>query len=122
MCDKSLLREMISQILEAIHRIERRFSGITNPNDFVSSDQGIDKLDAICMMLLAIGESCKKIDKITDGILFGKFPEIDWKGVKGIRDIISHHYFDINAEIVFSVCRKRIPGLKSVFQLILEEL
>ena len=28
-----------------------------------------------------------------------------------MRDIISHHYFDLNAEVVFSVCEDRIPGL-----------
>ncbi len=28
-----------------------------------------------------------------------------------MRDIISHHYFDLNAEVVFSICKDRIPGL-----------
>ena len=116
MCDQSLIDEIISQMLEAIKRIERRFTGIQNPNDFVSSTEGIDRLDGICMMLIAIGESCKHLDKITDGTLFAQYSEIDWKGIKGIRDIISHHYFDINAEIVFSVCSKRIPLLKTTLQ------
>jgi hypothetical protein len=47
--------------------VERRSSGIGNANDFVTSDEGIDRLDAICMMLIAIGESCKHLDKMTDG-------------------------------------------------------
>jgi len=117
MCDDSLLKEIISQMLEAIVRIERRFNGIETPNDFVSSNEGIDRLDGICKMLIAIGESCNKhLDKITEGSLFAQYPEIDWKGVKGIRDIISHHYFDINAEIVYSACRNRIPQLKTILQ------
>jgi len=33
-----------------------------------------------------------------------------------MRDIISHHYFDINAEIVFTVCRKHIPEIKHAFE------
>jgi uncharacterized protein with HEPN domain len=116
MCDQSLIKEIVSQMINAIERIERRFKGIENPNDFVSSNEGIDRLDGICMMLIAIGESCKHLDKITRGTLFLQFPEIDWKGIKGIRDIISHHYFDINAEIVYSVCSKRIPLLKTTLQ------
>ncbi len=116
MYDISLVREIVNQMLEGIERIERRFNGIGNPNDFASSNEGIDRLDAICMMLIAIGESCKHLDKITDGTLFVKYPEIDWKGVKGIRDIISHHYFDINSEIVYSVCKKHIPELKKALQ------
>jgi len=63
------------------------------------------------MMLIAIGESLKNPDKITNGKLLVSLPEIDWKGAKGIRDIISHHYFDLNAEMVFSVCRDRLPSL-----------
>ena len=116
MPDHALVQEIIRQILEAIGRIERRASGITAPNDFMSSDEGIDRLDAICMMLIAIGESCKHLDRITGGQLFAQRPEIDWRGVMGIRDVLSHHYFDINAEVVYSVCRNRIPGLRTAFE------
>ncbi len=61
------------------------------PDDFLVSDAGIDKLDAICMMLIAIGESLTNLDRVTDGKFLEKFPEVDWKGAKGMRDIISHH-------------------------------
>ncbi|MPM81584.1 hypothetical protein SDC9_128638 [bioreactor metagenome] len=122
MCDTPLVREILSQMLTAIGRIERRFSGISCPEDLLSSDEGIDRLDGISMMLIAIGESCKNLDKVSDGVLLSRYPEVDWKGVKGIRDIISHHYFDINAEIVYSVCRNHIPGLRTAFERILLDL
>jgi|GEM_PF-3895419 hypothetical protein len=44
----------------------------------MTSDEGIDRLDAICVMLIAIGESCKHLDKITDGKLLARYPSIDW--------------------------------------------
>ena len=111
MFDKELVDEILSQVLTAAHRIERRSKDIFEPDDFLISDAGIDKLDAICMMLIAIGENLKNLDKVTDGKLLVRFPEVDWKGAKGMRDIISHHYFDLNAEVVFSICKDRIPGL-----------
>lgn len=111
MFDTELVEEILKQILTAAHRIERRSRDIFEPDDFLISDAGIDKLDAICMMLIAIGESLKNLDKVTDGKLLIRFPEVDWKGAKGMRDIISHHYFDLNAEVVFSICKNRIPGL-----------
>ena len=43
--DIPLLREILTQMLEACSRIERRFIGIESPDDFLSSDAGIDKLD-----------------------------------------------------------------------------
>ena len=111
MFDNELVHEILSQILASANRIERRCVGIVTPDDFLVSDEGIDKLDAICMMLIAIGENLKNLDKITSGTLLPQYPEVDWKGAKGMRDIISHHYFDLNAEMVFTICRERIPGL-----------
>jgi len=122
MYDKTLVKEILSQILIAIDRVDRRSSGIFSAADFIDSEEGTDMLDAISMMLIAIGESCKNLDKITDGKLLPLYPEIDWKGVKGMRDVISHHYFDINAEIVFHVCKTHIPNLKEIFQKMMKDM
>lgn len=65
MSDPALVREVLSQILMGARRIERRAASVIVPNDFLDSDAGLDKLDAICMMLIAIGESVKNLDKIT---------------------------------------------------------
>lgn len=46
MFDKNLAREILSQMLQAISQINRRFSGITSANDFLASDEGIDRHDA----------------------------------------------------------------------------
>ena len=111
MYDRELVIEILEQILTAARRIERRFANIAEPDDFLVSEEGIDRLDAICMMLIAIGENLKNLDKITGGTILPRYPEIDWKGAKGMRDIISHHYFDLDAEVVFSICKDRVPGL-----------
>jgi len=116
MYDRELVQEVVNQILIAIDRIERRIQKISTPNDFLSSELGIDMLDSIAMMLITIGENCKNLDKMTKGSLMSQFNEVDWKGVKGMRDIISHHYFDINAEIVFFTCKKKIPPLKEILE------
>lgn len=102
-------------------RIERRFEGITAPNDFVSSDEGLDRLDAIAMMLIAIGESIKKIDKITSGKLLEAFPEIHWPGVKGTRDIIAHDYFGIDQDEIYNICVNDLGPLKEALHKMREE-
>ncbi len=121
MFDEELVCEILSQILEAAGRIERRLTSISSPEDFLSSEEGIDKLDGICMMLIAIGESLKNLDKVTEGTVLAGHPEVDWRGAKGIRDIISHHYFDLNADVIFSVCKERLPGLVKTVNVILKE-
>jgi len=122
MSDPALVREILTQILEATARIERRFAPIQSAEDFLADDEGIDRLDAICMMLIALGESLKNLDKVTGGELLGRYPQVDWTGAKGIRDIISHHYFHLDAEVVYGVCRERLPGLVAAVKAMREEL
>ena len=122
MYDIELVREVLRQIHEAGKRLERRFSTIQSPEDFLATEEGLDRLDAICMMLIAIGESIKNLDKITGGTLLCKYPEVDWKGAKGARDIISHHYFDLNIEVVFGICQNDIKVLVGTIEEIIMDL
>ena len=116
MHDKLLLRENLLQINEALNRIKRRFSSISAVDDFLDSEYGLDMLDSIAMMLIAVGENFKKIDKETEGMLLSDYPDINWTGVKGIRDVLSHHYFNIDAEVIFRVCKKDLPDLHFAVQ------
>jgi len=88
----------------------------------MDTPEGLEKLDGICMQLIAIGESLKNIDKITNKTLLEKYPQVDWKGAKGIRDIISHHYFDLDAEEIYFVCDTKLDTLIKTIEKILEDL
>lgn len=122
MYDAELIAELLDQILMAAHRIERRFSPIRTADDFLISDEGIDRLDGIAMMLIVLGESIKNLDKATNGTLLPRFPEVDWKGAKGVRDVISHHYVDLNAEVIFDICQTFIPPLIATIEKMRQEI
>jgi len=122
MYDKSLVIEILSQILNASKTVEQRFETVNSIDYFMDTPEGLEKLDAICMQLIAIGESLKNIDKITDKTLLEKYPQVDWKGAKGIRDIISHHYFDLDAEEIYFVCDTKLNTLIKTIEIILEDL
>jgi uncharacterized protein with HEPN domain len=122
MYDKELIRDILNQILDAIQKVRSRFAPIKIVDDFTNSQEGMEKLDSICMQLIAIGESLKNIDKITNNALLNKYPEIDWKGAKGLRDIITHHYFDIDSEQIFWVCNNQIPLLAKTIKKIISDL
>ena len=64
MYDRSLLLKLFLEIEEAIRRIERRFTGISSPSDFTRDNEGLDRLDGISMMLIAISENIRHIEKI----------------------------------------------------------
>ena len=122
MHDKELAIEVLRQIEEAAAKIATRFQAIHQVSDFTDSSSGVDKMDAICMMLIVIGESLKNLDKITDGTLLLQYNEVDWKKAKGMRDILTHHYADINAEAIFNTCKEKIPILRETIKKMMEEL
>ncbi len=122
MYDKLMLLEVLTQTLEAARKVIKRFEPVTSVEYFTNSPEGREKLDAICMVIIAIGESLKNIDKITEKKLLSQYPEIDWKGAKGMRDIISHHYFDIDAEEIFWVCENKMKPLAETIEKIIAEL
>ncbi|MBN1664904.1 MAG: DUF86 domain-containing protein [Deltaproteobacteria bacterium] len=112
MYDKELIREILTQILKSADTILYRFRPVKEIKDFTDSPAGMEKLDSICMQLIAMGESLKNIDKITDSSLLSEYPEVNWKGAKAMRDIIGHHYFEIDAEVIFDVCKNKIGMLR----------
>jgi uncharacterized protein with HEPN domain len=122
MYDKYLVVGILKNILWSLEQIAKRFQSIQSSVDFLKDDSGIEKLDSICMQLINTGEALKEIDKLTKGSLLLNYPEIDWKKAKGMRDIITHHYFDIDAEIVFVVCKDRLPEMQKVIQKIVNDL
>jgi len=114
MYDRSLLLELFIEIDEAIRRIERRFAGINSPDDFTRNDNGLDRLDGISMMLISIGENIKRIEKIAGIDFLNQYPDIPWLSIKGIRNILAHDYFNIDAEEIYQICSSDLEPLKQV--------
>lgn len=122
MFDKELIQNILLKIFDATQKIFDRSLSIADADSFSNSPEGMEKLDSICMLFIVIGESLKQIDKITNKEFLKKYPEIDWRGVKGFRDIISHNYFDIDTEQVFWVCKKEVPRLLEITKRMLDDL
>lgn len=114
MHDEELLYYSLQRIATTIERIVNNSQCIDDPQYYVLSPAGMERLESTCMLLLAIGESIKGIDKMTNKQLLSNYPEVDWKGAMGIRDIIAHHYFDIDETIVFDVVKNKLPNMLEV--------
>ena len=112
----------LKDIQKALALIEERSAIVTHVNDFLCSPEGMLRLDALCMNLIALGESVKNLDKITNGELLTLYPETYWKGIMRIRDKIAHHYFDIDAEIVLATLKKDISPLSKTIDRIIKDL
>jgi uncharacterized protein with HEPN domain len=74
------------------------------------------------MRLQVIGETIKAIDEKTHKELFSNYPEIPWRKIVGLRNIISHEYANIDYEIIWSVIQKSLPELRTTIMKIGESL
>jgi len=122
MSDPALVLEILQQIKSSVERSLLRFKSVDSISFFLDSEEGLEKLDAICMQLIAIGESLKNLDKVAGTELLEQYPLVDWKSAKGMRDIITHHYFDLDAEAVYNVCKTNLPEMIPVLQQIIEDV
>jgi uncharacterized protein with HEPN domain len=108
---KEMILSTLEDIKYSLELIQKRVKDIKSSDDFLETEDGLEKLDSIAMRLVAIGEGFKNIDKLSDNQLLLKYSNIPWKQVKGIRDILSHHYFDLDAEVIFNLCKKDVNEL-----------
>lgn len=122
MYDKELALDSLANIENALVTILERAAVANTADDFLMSPDGMLRLDAICMNLVALGEAVKGLDKITRGELLTHYPAIYWSGVMRMRDKIAHHYFEIDAEVVFKTLKEDIPPMLSVVQRMIDDI
>jgi uncharacterized protein with HEPN domain len=53
-------------------------------------------------------------------VLANQFPEVDWKGAMGFRDVIAHQYFDLDEEQVLLICDQSLPEIVSALRRLAE--
>lgn len=116
MYKKEHVLHLLRKIEQTLKRIIENSVGIDSYHFYYLTPVGMERLESTCMLLIAIGESIKGVDKLTNKELFPQFPSIDWKGAMGIRDIIAHHYFDLDAEIVYNVVKSNLPEMLVVVE------
>jgi len=110
--DKATTAELLEFILESLRLIKRRFNGVRSSDDFLDNDEGLDKLDAISMRLQSIGEALKNLDKRQKDLLLQVADREYWSKIIRTREILTHHYIDIDAETIYMICDEKLEELE----------
>lgn len=111
-----IVDDLLANMIKACDTIQKRAAAIRSSDDFLADEDGLLRLDGICMQLIAIGEAVKELDKLTNRQLLPRYKSVPWEKVAGMRDVLAHHYFDLNAEIVFDVCQNHLHTLKTTLE------
>lgn len=101
-------RVYVDDVMASISKIKFYTKGFSK-RKFLDDQKTID---AVVRNLEIIGEAIKNIpEKIRH-----RYPEVEWKKISGLRDILAHEYFGIDTEIIWDIIRNKVPELEKEFQ------
>jgi uncharacterized protein with HEPN domain len=105
-------------------RIEHALDAINEIEDYVT-DQTFDLFLGNSMMRFAcikqleiIGEACNHVDEE----MMAQYPSVEWRKIVGLRNLLIHEYFGVDAALVWDIIQNNIPDLKDQLSIIVEEL
>ena len=65
-------------------------------------------MDGVVRNLEIIGEAAKNVPPQ----IKARHPEIEWRKIAGLRDILAHEYFGVDIEVVWDVVKNKLPDLR----------
>jgi uncharacterized protein with HEPN domain len=104
----------LEDMLEAASRVTA-YVGSSDLPAFAADRRTVD---AVLRNLEILGEAAKRVpDDVRD-----RAPEIPWRKVAGMRDVLAHTYFEVDLEIVWDAAANKVPALVELLRRLLAEL
>lgn len=98
-------REYLADIHEAIQRIQTYTTALSYAQ-FLADEK---TQDAVIRNIEILGEAVKHLS----AELIAAHPDVEWKGIAGMRDKLVHEYFGVNLDILWDVFTTKLPPLRA---------
>jgi uncharacterized protein with HEPN domain len=92
-------------IVDAIENVENYTEGLGFEEFRVNrlvKDAVIRNLEVVCEAVKNLPEAVRE-----------NIPEVNWRRISGLRDILIHRYFEVDTELIWDVVKNELPHLKS---------
>ena len=121
MSEMSILQRLEFLTMKARQAVDRTMH-ITSHHDFLCSPGNMDLFDATVLRVQVTGEMLKQIDDLTQGqLLTPYYPQIPWRAIFGLRNVISHEYAMVDPEEFFRILKHDLPELLIVLDNIIAD-
>ncbi len=96
---------ILLSMIETIDKIIRFTQNYSSAEKFYQNDRDFD---ATMMNFIVIGEELGKLSEE----LKNKNTQVNWSKINGLRNIIAHHYFGINVDLIWQIIQNDIPNFR----------
>ena len=117
---RELVTHILLQIKKAILDLKDWNKDVKSMDELMTSAEGMQRLAGNCMLIQAIGEGFKQVDKRTNGELLKLRNDIPWRQIIGMRDRISHGYFEIDTDYIDDVINNDLTILLEATEYLIE--
>jgi uncharacterized protein with HEPN domain len=103
----------LADMIDAARELIARRASVTRE----ALDHDVSVLDTFMMRFLILGEAAKKIP----AEVRARYPQVDWRGMAGLRDVIAHSYYRVNPNILWDAAGNILPATLPILEEIARE-